>query len=63
MLIIALIFPVALLVVAMLLASLENWVDGAPVPIRRFGASALEDAELFPRGEPWARGIREGATR
>jgi hypothetical protein len=63
MLIIALMFPVALLVVAMLLARLENWVDGESLRTRRFVSPAMDDAGPFPRGEPWAHGVREGATR
>lgn len=63
MLIVALIFPVALLVVPLLLSGLERWVDGGPVQTWRFLSPAPDDADAFPRGEPWAHGIKEGATR
>jgi hypothetical protein len=64
MLFVALIFPVALLVVAMLLSRLESWMDGPPVPTRRVVSPVPEDADALPRGEQsWVHGIKEGAAR
>lgn len=63
MLIIALSFPVAILLVALLLARVENWVDAAAVPDRRLISLDGDDADLSRRGEPWVRGVRQGAAR
>jgi hypothetical protein len=41
MLLIALIFPFALLVVALLLSRLEDWVDAAPNPTQRVASPAV----------------------
>ena len=63
MLTIALIFPVALLTVAMLLARVEDWVDRAPTGPRGFDSPTVDDADPLRRGEPWAHTTKERAAR
>jgi hypothetical protein len=63
MLIIALIFPFALMLVAMLLARVEDWVDGSGARSGVRGSPAVDDVDRLRRGEPWAHQVREGAAR